>query len=166
MEYEISLGDIKKLTSQTIFERGDEYYQDDLIHSTYKIGPWIKGGCTGSQGSSYLVEACFQMSGSKTIIKETNCSCPYGSLCKHIVALLLKWHYKPNSFKDTQDLVKYLSKKEKDQLVEFILDFGKEDLNIIGKLYEMKDGLKRRKVTWYVDFDDEYDPDFDDDEDE
>ena len=156
MEFEVNLGDIKKLAGPVIFDRGNNYYLDDLIHSTFKMGSSIKGGCVGSEGYSYFVEIFFGISeNNRAIITETRCSCPYYDTCKHVVAVLLTWHYKPSSFRNIEELVQYLSGKQKDWLINCIMELGEKDLNIVERLYEKMDGVVRNNHAWYVSLDDE-----------
>lgn len=159
MKCEINLSDIKNLTCLTIFNRGDEYYRDGLVHSTFKFESSIKCGCIGSEGSSYFVEVFFEQRDFKTAIREARCSCPYGAACKHIVALLLTWYYKPNLFKNVSQLSQYLLDQQKDRLVSLILELGQADLNVIERLYEIKDGARRKHIAWYVDLEEDYDND-------
>ncbi|KKP29528.1 MAG: Zinc finger domain-containing protein [candidate division TM6 bacterium GW2011_GWF2_30_66] len=161
MEFKVSLDDIKKLAGPVIFDRGNNYYLDDHIHSTFKMGSFIKAGCVGSEGYSYFVEVFFGISEhNKAIITETRCSCPYWATCKHVVAVLLTWHHKPSSFRNIEELAQYLSGQKKDWLISFIMELGQKDLSIVERLYEKMDGIARSNHTWYVNID------LDDDDDE
>ncbi len=78
---------IKKFAGATIFGRGKEYHQSQMVEEIEydSTRDRIQAEVDGSSGHSYDVEITAAKRGIDAV-----CSCPYdGYPCKHIVAVLL-----------------------------------------------------------------------------
>ena len=83
----LSEGFIKQFAGSTIFSRGKEYCQSQMVDEIKydAVRDRIEAEVSGSSGSSYDVEITAAPRGI-----DATCSCPYdGYPCKHIVAVLL-----------------------------------------------------------------------------
>ena len=69
----------------------------------------------GSAADPYEVSA--NIYGGNT---RTRCTCPVGGMCKHGVALLLKWIREPKTFSDRGKIYQSLENKSKEELLEII----------------------------------------------
>lgn len=58
--------------------------------------------------------------------------------------LLIAWNNKPDSFRNQQELIAYLTKQKKDWLVELLLEFAEKDSEILERIFKIKDGKARR----------------------
>lgn len=91
VEYDISLWADNIQT----YERGCAYNARWTIHNQEKDGMSLLGQCDGSQETPYYVSVHFNNDG----IESARCTCPVKTgHCKHVVALLLKWLYHPETF--------------------------------------------------------------------
>ena len=122
----ISENFIKKFSGATIFSRGKEYHQSQMVEEIEydSTREHIQAEVSGSSGSSYDVEITAAKSG-----VDAMCSCPFeGYPCKHIVAVLLTFlkkkeillceavenHKKMSSLKERVDSL------SKDRLIEVL----------------------------------------------
>jgi hypothetical protein len=82
----MKLQSLKQYVSDTIYQRGKEYYEDDLIENVEHECP-DKWSCEIEGSDIYDVEV--ELNGDEII--NWNCDCPYdyGDMCKHVVAFLL-----------------------------------------------------------------------------
>src|SRR3989344_6151844 len=115
-----------------IIERGEEYL--DSVEYCLKINNFIYGQVRGS--IKYKTEVDLNS-------LDGDCSCPYGTNCKHAVALYLV--YKKGKFWDAEDFIKSLNKMGHGELKEIIL----------SKLQDNPDWVKKhnlRKGTNKSDF--------------
>lgn len=76
----------------------------------------LKAKCEGSRSTPYRVEVAFNDTG----ILGTDCSCPIGGYCKHVVALLLTWLAQPEAFIEQQDIETILQQCDKAELITLI----------------------------------------------
>lgn len=113
--------------SDKIIERGEGYI--DSVEYCIKINDTIYGQVQGSR--KYKTEVDLKSF-------DGDCSCPYGTNCKHAVALYLI--YKKGDFWDADDFIKNLDKMSHNELKEMIL----------SKLQDNPDWIKKynlRKST-------------------
>src|SRR3989344_7394573 len=94
--------------SKSVIERGEGYL--DSVRDCIKINNLIYGKVQGS--SIYKTEVDLDS-------LEGDCSCPYGTNCKHAVALYL--NYQKGKFWDANDFIKSLNKMNSNELKELIL---------------------------------------------
>jgi uncharacterized Zn finger protein len=76
--------DIREITSETVYERGEDYWMDDRVVIESREGKKVKAVVKGSQ--NYRVEINLDD------IEDYECSCPFegDGACKHVVAVLLE----------------------------------------------------------------------------
>lgn len=118
--------------SDKVIERGEEYL--DSVEYCLKINNFIYGQVQGSR--KYKTKVNLDSFNGE-------CSCPYGTNCKHAVALYLI--YKKGRFWDAEDFIKGLDKMSHNELKEMIL----------SKLQDNPDWVKKyvlRKDTNKIDF--------------
>src|SRR3989338_3141437 len=121
---------IKKFAGATIFGRGKEYCQSQMVDEIKydAVRDHIEAEVSGSSGNNYDVEITAAPRG----ITAT-CSCPYdGYPCKHIVAVLLAFMEKRKTFvrQSIENKKKISSLKErvqalsKERLAEILLSLA------------------------------------------
>jgi len=108
--------DVSDLVGDASFQRGQKYFREDRIFDARRAGMTLKAQCEGSRSSVYHVQAEFDDTG----IADVACSCPVGGDCKHIVALLLTWIARPETFIEQQDIDVLLQQSSKDELIALI----------------------------------------------
>src|SRR3989344_6438005 len=94
--------------SKEIIERGEEYL--DSVKYCIKIGNFIYGSVQGSR--TYKTEVALDS-------LDGDCSCPYGTNCKHAVALYLT--YQNGNLSDAESFIKGLDILSKSELKELLL---------------------------------------------
>ena len=121
----ITEDDIRGLASPQSFERGSNYFHNDALFNTRRVGNDLRGDCHGSSYIPYRVSAQLGISG----ITATQCTCPYdwGGICKHIVALLLTWVQTPEVFQTVAPTDERLANKDKEELIFLIQEILKRD---------------------------------------
>ncbi len=94
---------LKEMSYPKIFSRGVDYFKNNLVNNPVKLDNTIMADVEGSCFPYYEVEINIGHP------EQYYCSCPYdyGGLCKHIVALGLKWLNNPDTFKEIDDLEEY-----------------------------------------------------------
>jgi uncharacterized Zn finger protein len=109
---------IRNLASEKSFERGQAYYRDGAVLDPICQESRLRAQCEGSDYEPYQVSATLGKGG----IAETSCTCPYdhGGICKHIVALLLTYIHKPQSFRFIPPLGKLLAGRSQEDLIALI----------------------------------------------
>ena len=129
--YDIKVEDIEELFDNEIFERGEEYFEEELVKDIELIDDKTLIG-TVIGNDRYKVTISVDSDGEIVC----NCTCPCDFNCKHAVALLLKWvnekgnHKGKNSKSDSSKLPEkeetikeILQKKNKEELVDLITNF-------------------------------------------
>lgn len=109
-------GDIRRYTDPGSFQRGYRYYLDGAILDPVRQENELRAECMGSQPLPYSVTVTLDEKG----IADYECSCPRGGFCKHIVALLLTWIYKPESFRVIPPLDELLAERSREELIALI----------------------------------------------
>jgi len=101
--------DIKRVYGDTIFYRGQDYFDDDRVTSIIKFKNKLTGVVEGSD--TYKTEVDLNN-------LRSECSCPYGINCKHGVAVLLQ--YMEGEYSDADEVTKRLDRMSRDELREVI----------------------------------------------
>lgn len=117
--------DIRNLASEKSFERGETYYRDGAVLDPICQEAHLRAHCEGSDYEPYQVSATLAEGG----IAETSCSCPYdyGGICKHIVALLLTYVRKPQTFRFIPPLAALLAGRSQEELIALIGEMIKQE---------------------------------------
>ena len=113
---------IARQTDAGSFSRGKTYFRGKRIFNAVRRGDLLRARCRGSSGGPYLVEATLAPAAkpkSRNPVKYL-CTCPRGGFCKHVVALLLTWIEKPESFDVRPPIADVLAGKSREELVALI----------------------------------------------
>ncbi len=97
--------DIKHVYGETIFYRGQDYFDDDRVTSVIKFKNKLTGEVEGS--TTYKTDVDLND-------LRSECSCPYGINCKHGVAVLLQ--YMGGEYSDSDEITKSLDRMSRDEL--------------------------------------------------
>ncbi|KKR95752.1 MAG: hypothetical protein UU47_C0026G0009 [candidate division TM6 bacterium GW2011_GWE2_41_16] len=146
MSIPFDLKKIEKEFGMITYERGEAYYQQNMVHSIVQMGQLYKARCKGSQPYSYFVELLIEQDakGHKNI-SELKCSCPVGNDCKHVVALVLTIYHDSHEIRHQKDLMSYFSRQTKDFLIELLMELAEKDDKILERFFKIKDGKARRR---------------------
>ena len=123
---------IARQTDAGSFSRGKTYFRGKRIFNAVRRGDLLRARCRGSSGGPYLVEATLAPADkpkSRNPIKY-QCNCPRGGFCKHVVALLLTWIDKPDSFDVRPPIADVLAGKSREELVILIESMLAADPNL------------------------------------
>ena len=87
-----TIDDIRRHVSSATFERGRVYQRQGRVRITTieDDGGTIEGEVRGSERMPYLVSVTVRRLGNGSLVFGGDCSCPMGSHCKHVAALLLQ----------------------------------------------------------------------------
>lgn len=116
--------DIRRVYGETIFERGLDYFEDDRVTGVIKFNNKITGEVEGS--ATYKTEVDLNDLHSR-------CSCPYGSNCKHGVAVLLQ--YLEGEYGDGDEVTKRLDGMSREELrsaVDTLIRLNPSNLQYLG----------------------------------
>src|SRR5215213_4996702 len=113
---------IARQTDAGSFSRGKTYFRGKRIFNGVRRGNLLRARCRGSSGGPYLVEATLAPADKPTSRNPVKylCTCPRGDFCKHVVALLLTWIDKPESFDVRPPIADLLAAKSREELVALI----------------------------------------------
>ena len=113
---------IARQTDAGSFSRGKTYFRGKRIFNAVRRGDLLRARCRGSSGGPYLVEATLALADKPKSRNPVTylCNCPRGGFCKHVVALLLTWIDKPESFDVRPPIAAVLAGKSREELVALI----------------------------------------------
>ncbi len=143
---------IKKIFGDTTFFKGQEYYKNGHVQGTVKFENMLFALIMGSSAEPYEVRAFI-----KDIEISTKCTCPVENMCKHGVALLLKWALEPSSFIDADIFLHSLDGRSKEEIINMIARAIKQHPSLINE-FSREDEEKPRinidaiseKIGWIV----------------
>jgi uncharacterized Zn finger protein len=118
----LSEENIARQTDAGSFSRGKTYFRGNRIFNAVRRSDLLRARCRGSSGGPYLVEATLAPAGKPKSRNPVTylCNCPRGGFCKHVVALLLTWIDKPESFAVRPPIADLLAGKSREELVALI----------------------------------------------
>ena len=122
--------DIKQVYGETIFYRGQDYFDDDRVTSVIKFKNKLTGEVEGS--TTYKTDVDLND-------LRSECSCPYGINCKHGVAVLLK--YMEGEYSDADEVTKSLDRMSREELrgvVDSLISANPSNLMYLGIQAEAK----------------------------
>lgn len=121
---------IRNLASEPSFERGETYYRDGAVLDPVCQATHLRAQCEGSEYEPYQVSATLGEGG----VVETSCTCPYdyGGICKHVVALLLTYVHKPQSFRFIPPLATLLAGRSQEELIILIGEMIKREPELLS----------------------------------
>lgn len=111
---DITEEDVRSVFDEKTFSRGYGYYTGHHVETALKTGNILTGRVAGTQESPYKVEVTI----TNTIT--SHCTCPVGYMCKHGAALLLQWVHNKESIIDIDQLMIWLKKRDKEELITII----------------------------------------------
>ena len=126
---------IRRVYGETIFYRGQDYFDDDRVTSVIKFKNKLTGEVEGSD--TYRTEVDLND-------LRSECSCPYGINCKHGVAVLLK--YMEGEYSDADEVTKSLDRMSCDELrgvIDSLINANPSNLLYLGiqaEVIEKPDG--------------------------
>ena len=88
---------VRSLASSTTIESGKTYFDYCTIFKRERNGNKLTGMCKGSSRAPYELEVILNEINGELL--SSSCSCPVQSKCKHLIALLFNWVFKPTKFK-------------------------------------------------------------------
>lgn len=114
----LSVTMIRSQTTDTSFERGQEYYQSGNVGPLVQRGNMVQAAVEGSDYEPYQVRLTFDEGG----IRDATCTCPYDypGWCKHIVAVALACLYQPKQIEQREPINAQLTKLNRDQLLQLL----------------------------------------------
>lgn len=112
----ITLQAVRAYVGETSFSRGETYARQGRVSNLRQTGATIKADCQGSEPSPYRVSV--EVAGGK--IKSSSCTCPIGSACKHVAAVLIQFIENPDDVQQVEDAKSALGRRSKEQLIELI----------------------------------------------
>lgn len=122
--------DVRRFVGATIFNRGLGYHLTGRVRAAYVTDSTIRAEVVGRE--LYDVEITIPRGSKKLDEVEFDCTCPYGAICKHCVAVLLSWVKNKNAFSFTDSL--NFDNMEKQELVKIIKCLVKENPSLISRI--------------------------------
>lgn len=142
---------IRDIFGNTTFSKGLDYYNNGRVLNTVKIENTIYAQVLGSSAEPYDVRAFINEEIS------TRCTCPVGFMCKHGVALLLKWVHEPSSFIDADRFLVSLERISKSEIISIIDKILKQNPSLINEFLIEKEEKPEinidaitEKIGWIV----------------
>ncbi|MFZ0544029.1 MAG: SWIM zinc finger family protein [Candidatus Promineifilaceae bacterium] len=114
----ITKSDIRALANTQSFERGKEYYKNNLVYDLVRRGKDFTAKVEGNGYEPYRVQVTID----DDSIIATSCTCPYdwGGICKHIVATLLAVIHESGDIVEKPELHTLLTDLTADQLRQIL----------------------------------------------
>lgn len=109
-------------TDSGSFSRGRGYARSGHIFGAIRRENVLRARSHGSSGGPYVVEATLAKTGTSRVENPLDfaCDCPRGGFCKHVVALLLTWIDRPESFTVRPPVTDLLAGKSQIELIALI----------------------------------------------
>jgi uncharacterized Zn finger protein len=98
--------DIKASAGQKIFDRGVSYFRAGAVTELVQRGQNITAEVEGSDDDPYEVIIWLDEAGD---VVSSTCSCPYGAVCKHVVAVLLTVVHTPEKISQREPVAQLLA---------------------------------------------------------
>jgi hypothetical protein len=136
MMQKLSEGVLRDLFDDRTYGRGLEYYENGHVLKPARFNDTIYAKVIGSAADPYEVNA--KINGENT---RTWCTCPVGGMCKHGMALLLKWIREPKTFSNRGKIYQALEKKSKEELLDIIKTAINEHPYLIDELNIRAEGV-------------------------
>ncbi len=109
---------IRAGATEKSFARGRELFRRGAVAHAAIQGRTLSGVCEGSESLFYRIRAELDEGG----VRSAFCTCPYdfGGYCKHVIALLLSYAHKPESFAARKEPAELLSELSREQLLALL----------------------------------------------
>ncbi|MEM7735555.1 MAG: SWIM zinc finger family protein [Deinococcota bacterium] len=142
MAQPLNLQYIRNLFGSTIFERGQTYFKTGRVSKLSLAGTKLTASVQGSDIQPYNVTITLRDEGSASKVDRASCTCPYerefGGYCKHIAAVLLKYHHEgveEDSSNLADDLLKVLLELPQQDLRTVLSNTFKHQPEVVNLLY-------------------------------
>ncbi len=119
------------LFDEAYFRRGQNYFHSGAIFDVALREGQLSGSCNGSRHTPYQVSVFFK----GNTITATDCSCPIGGGCKHVVALLLTWVHHPEEFEVRIPVAETLKGRDRNELIAIIEEMISREPQLENILY-------------------------------
>ena len=118
----INLASIRRNSTATSFDRGEQYSRNGAVLSLSQWGNVFQALIEGSDVNPYRVTAHVDAAG----ISAVTCTCPYAfeGWCKHIVASLLTYDREPGQIVHRPPLIQTLQSLNQQQLQKILQDIA------------------------------------------
>ncbi|OPY28855.1 MAG: hypothetical protein A4E28_01242 [Methanocella sp. PtaU1.Bin125] len=123
------------------YERGMDYYENGHVIKPSRLNKTLFAKVIGNRPEPYDVRAELD----EDVF--TSCTCPVGDMCKHGVALLLKWIHEPEEFSDRGMIFRALESKSKEELLDIIRNAISDHPYLIDGLRIRPDGVKANRAN-------------------
>lgn len=138
---EITENTVRQLSDAKSFERGKDYFRAGSIVEPVLMGSKLQARCHGSEREPYHVSVVLGKKG----VESYACSCPRGGFCKHLVALLLNYVFRPNSIQVLAPLETTLETFNKDELAALVAEMIEQEPDLMQKV-ELASARRSGKV--------------------
>jgi len=120
---------IRTLATMKSFNRGQEYYDAELVISLHKRGGTLMAQVEGNSYEPYEVTVTFN----KDEFVEAHCTCPYdwGGYCKHVVAVLLAYYHHQDEIEEKPDIAELLAGLDKPTLHTLLTELLQKESHLI-----------------------------------
>ena len=125
----LSTDDIRDCCSPSVYKRGEDYFDSEAVSllTYHNEKTQLKAIVSGENDYTVTIE----IGGGKV---SGSCTCPYGDVCKHLVAIMLyanddesEFDIEPIVNKDTANMfLQYLQSLSKDELIDLVEKFASE----------------------------------------
>ncbi len=114
----IDIETIQNYCGPQMYKEGREFLKEEPFFVCYREWTMLKALCVGNNAPSYAVRILLNETG----IANSCCTCYVNRSvpCKHIAALLYKWHKEPTAILERDKWAQTLQKGSKQEAVELI----------------------------------------------
>ena len=141
---DITEADIARQTTDKVFQRGVDYYEDGAVLSVVRRGGLIQAEVEGSEDEPYLISVTVGPKG----VTAAECTCPYGQewggWCKHIVATLLFCLNNAGEVEERPALKTLLDGLNRNQLQTLVEQVAEGNPQLVEEIAEHALRLKKR----------------------
>ena len=118
-----------------VFERGQALARARNLKSLTRAGAELFARCAGSYGEPYQLYARLE----NGAVAQSSCSCPFegGGWCKHLVALLLRYHRAPTDFRETPPLSEMIGALSREDLNGFLENLMRREPQLLASLTQI-----------------------------
>jgi len=138
----LNLQNLRDQFPERIFERGERYQKSGEVLDLTLRGNLVLAGVQGSDYQPYRVT----LELSEDDIFSAECTCPYGEnfggYCKHIAAVALEYHHRPETIiseASLAELLEPLDKTAMHKVLSYLLDLHPELINEVELYLQHKD---------------------------
>lgn len=98
------------------FDQGQHLYREGHLFNTVRRGRELEGFCESARHERYHARVTLDSDG----IAADRCSCPLGTACPHVAALLLAWMQEPERFRERAPVGELLAQMSHSELLTLV----------------------------------------------